>query len=61
MRSTQFLRTAAIAGIFLTQQFFSVAQNRRDQPPPSPASAPAPAAGKGSLAQGPAASCPPGS
>ena len=44
MRSTQFLRTAAIAGIFLTQQFFSVAQNRRDQPPPTPASAPTPPA-----------------
>lgn len=50
MRSTQFLRTAAIAGIFLTQQFFSVAQNRRDQPPPTPASAPAaPAAGAPSM------------
>ena len=42
MRSTQFIRIAAIAGIFLTQQFFSVAQNRRDMPPPSPASAPTP-------------------
>ncbi len=50
MRSTQFLRTAAIAGLFLTQQFFSVAQNRRDQPPPTPASAPAaPAAGAPSM------------
>lgn len=50
MRSTQFIRTAAIAGIFLTQQFISVAQNRRDQPPPTPASAPAaPAAGAPSM------------
>ena len=41
MRSTHFIRTAAIAGIFLTLQFFSIAQNRREMPPPSPASAPA--------------------
>lgn len=52
MRSTQFIRTAAIAGIFLTQQFFSVAQNRRDQPPPTPASAPA-APGAGAPAMPP--------
>ena len=52
MRSTQFIRTAAIAGIFLTQQFFSVAQNRRDQPPPTPATAPA-APGAGAPAMPP--------
>lgn len=52
MRSTQFIRTAAIAGIFLTQQFISVAQNRRDQPPPTPATAPA-APGAGAPAMPP--------
>jgi hypothetical protein len=52
MTSTQFIRTAAIAGIFLTQQFFSVAQNRRDQPPPTPVTAPA-APGAGAPAMPP--------
>ena len=50
MRSTHFIRTAAIAGIFLTLQFFSIAQNRREMPPSSPASAPvAPGTGAPSM------------
>lgn len=49
MRSTQFIRISAIAGILLTHQLFSVAQNRRDQPPPAPAAAPAAPAGGPSM------------